>query len=69
MTLKRSWLVKPQVKHTSERTKCLKCDGMPCFEVLIRRRKIGDQEKYWCDVKRGYFDPASVDSCEKWRTT
>ena len=54
------------VKHTSPNTKHLRCDGMRCFEVLIRRRKIGTQERYWCDVRRGYFDPASLDHCEKW---
>ena len=53
--------------HHSEKTKNLQCDGMRCFEVHIRKHKRGDEIKYWCCPKRGYFDPFTLKQCEKWR--
>ena len=52
--------------HHSEKTKNLKCDGMRCFEVHIRKHHYGDEVVYWCCPKRGYFDPFTLEECEKW---
>ena len=43
--------------HSSRNTKGLYCDGKPCFEVLLRRRRMGDEERYYCDVRHCYIDP------------
>ena len=48
--------------HHSEATKDCFCDGKPCFEVLIRKRKRGEEVRYWCDAMRSYFDPALFDA-------
>lgn len=57
--------VSPTIRHSSPATSKFGCDGKKCFEVLIRRKRFTTEERYWCDERRGYFDPASV-HCEKW---
>lgn len=58
--------VTPPIRHSSPATKKYKCDGMKCFEVLIRRKRFDYEERYWCDEIHGYFEPAKVHQCEKW---
>ena len=56
----------PPVLHTCDESKGFKCDGKRCFEVLMRKHRFSVETRFWCDVKRGYFDPASVSQCERW---
>lgn len=58
--------VTPNVLHTFITTKGCKCDGQKCFEVLIRKHKMGDEVRYWCSNMRGYFDPFNS-KCPKGR--
>ena len=40
------------------------CNGCLCLEVLTERRGSDEREKYYCNRKRGYFNPLKVDDCE-----
>lgn len=60
--------VTPPIRHTFKTTRGLPCDGKPCFEVLIRKKRMGDEVRYWCDVMHGYFDPFHS-KCPKGGTT
>lgn len=50
-----------EIRHTSQKTKGLECDGQPCFEVLVRKTRRSESERYWCGQLHGYFDPRDVD--------
>lgn len=50
--------VKLETSHSSPKTRGLFCDGQPCFEVLMRRGKKTESERYYCAELRGYFEPS-----------
>lgn len=56
-----------ETKHTSPNTKGTNCDGQPCFEVLVRRHRHVDAERYWCGYLHTYFDPEGFE-CPKRET-
>ena len=56
--------IRPQILHSSPRTKKFKCDGKSCFEVLQRQKKFTLEERYWCDYYHSYFDPSDF-KCPK----
>ena len=60
--------VTPPIRHTFKTTQGLPCDGRKCFEVLIRKKRMGDEVRYWCDAMHGYFDPFHP-KCPKGGTT
>lgn len=41
--------------HTFDGTQDWFCDGMPCFEVLIRRKHGGNEISYWCNGMHTYM--------------
>ena len=53
--------VTPPIRHTFKTTEGCFCDGQRCFEVLITKRKRGEEVRYWCDELHGYFDPFNVE--------
>lgn len=53
--------------HSSKLTKDWPCDGKPCFEVLVRRHRHVDTERYWCGYLHTYFDPEGFE-CPKRET-
>ena len=63
----KSW-ARPQALHTFTSSKKCRCDGKGCFEVVIRKHRLGEEIKYWCNVKRGYFNPFNVTECDRWQS-
>ena len=58
--------VTPLALHTHDSTKNLMCDGKPCFEVRIKKQHYSTEIRYWCCLRRGYFQPWQITKCGKW---
>lgn len=53
-------LLNRKEQRSSEATKGLPCDGMPCFTVIVSGKRI-KRERYWCSRLRSNIDPATVE--------
>ena len=43
------------------------CNGCLFLEVLVKRKRGIDTERYYCKWQRGYFDPNKVHECENFK--
>lgn len=51
-----------EVMHSSLWSFGYHCDGKPCFEVLLRRKRRGCEVAYWCGQMHAYFDAEKMDA-------
>ena len=49
------------IAHSSRSTCGLYCNGKNCFEVITRRQRMGDIERYYCSCMHSSFDPHDYD--------
>lgn len=39
------------------------CNGCMCLEVIKKRHKMADDERYYCRHRKGYFNPKEITEC------
>lgn len=56
-----------EIKHSTQETAGLYCDGRECFEVLTRKGKKVSTVSYWCAARHSHFVPfdMSAEDCPR----